>query len=550
MKAFKLIGLFMLLAPLAFSQQVPRDKVIVEIGTGTWCYYCPGAALGADDLVSNDHQVAIIEYHGGGVDNFINEYSTARIGYYGITGYPTAYFDGGNAVVGGNHTTSMYPTYLQKYNQRINVQSSFNLDMIGSRIGQNDFQVTVSIDKLDANAYSNLMMHFVVTESEIAQNWQGMTEVNFVERRMVPNQLGTNLDFSNSNHLEVNLLFSLEPSWVKEHCEIVVFLQNSTTKEIFQGTKRELTEFDVVNNYDAGIVKVTSPNAVCLNSFVPKINIGNFGLNDLTSLAIITQVNNEAPATYNWSGNIPFSEKATIELPEVTFTMQATNTFTVTASNPNGQPDQFPSNDVSISSMADAANVTSPVSLALKLDQNPGETTWTLLNSEGVPLYSGGPYDQANQFIIQTFEIPEMDCYTFIIYDSGGDGLLGAGMYKLAHNGSTIFTQGKDFGFEDQVQFGIGLTDVIEIKTEQAVLVSPNPIRDKAVVSFELTKSSTVQLSVFNTTGELIYETAERNFSAGNNSILFENKNLNAGNYYFQLTMGNQIITRKVVIMK
>ena len=347
MKTFKLFGLFMLLASVAFSQQVPRDKVIVEIGTGTWCYYCPGAALGADDLVANGHQVAIIEYHGGGVDNFINEYSTARIGYYGVTGYPTAYFDGGNAVVGGNHTTSMYPNYLQKYNQRINVQSSFNLDMIGSRIGQNDFQVTVSIDKLDANTYSNLKMHFVVTESEIALNWQGMSEVNFVERLMVPNHLGTNLDFSNGNQLEVNLLFSLEPSWVKEHCEIVVFLQNSATKEIFQGTKMDLAEFDVVNNFDAGIINVTSPNAVCLNSFVPKINIGNFGLNDLTSLEIITQVNNETPATYNWSGNIPFSEKAIIELPEVTFTMQAANTFTVTTANPNGQPDQFPTNDVS-----------------------------------------------------------------------------------------------------------------------------------------------------------------------------------------------------------
>ena len=38
-------------------------------------------------------------------------------------------------------------------------------------------------------------MHFVVTESEIPQNWQGMTEVNFVERLMVPNQLGTTLIF-------------------------------------------------------------------------------------------------------------------------------------------------------------------------------------------------------------------------------------------------------------------------------------------------------------------------------------------------------------------
>lgn len=36
MKSFKLLGLLMLLATVAFSQQVPRNKVVVEIGTGTW----------------------------------------------------------------------------------------------------------------------------------------------------------------------------------------------------------------------------------------------------------------------------------------------------------------------------------------------------------------------------------------------------------------------------------------------------------------------------------------------------------------------------------
>jgi hypothetical protein len=36
MKTFKLLGFLLLLATVAFSQQVPRNKVVVEIGTGTW----------------------------------------------------------------------------------------------------------------------------------------------------------------------------------------------------------------------------------------------------------------------------------------------------------------------------------------------------------------------------------------------------------------------------------------------------------------------------------------------------------------------------------
>ncbi|MCK5338370.1 MAG: thioredoxin family protein, partial [Bacteroidales bacterium] len=94
------------------SQQIARDKVVVEIGTGTWCPYCPGAAMGADDLVANGHDVAIIENHNG--DDYTNSASNARNSYYGISGYPTALFDGGSAYVGGSNGTSLYPQYLSR----------------------------------------------------------------------------------------------------------------------------------------------------------------------------------------------------------------------------------------------------------------------------------------------------------------------------------------------------------------------------------------------------------------------------------------------------
>ena len=243
-------------------------------------------------------------------------------------------------------------------------------------------------------------------------------------------------------------------------------------------------------------------------------------------------------------------ESEIVELPEITFTILSSNTFTVTCENPNGQPDQFPSNNTKVISIADAPNVTSPVSLALKLDGNPGETTWTLLNSDGIGLYSGGPYTQPNQFITQTFVLTNADCYTFIIYDSGGDGLTGAGMYKLAYNGSNIFAEGKAFGFEEQVQFGIGLTGIDEMNANQEFLISPNPIKDNAAVTFELNKNSIVNLSVYNSTSEKVFETEEKEFSAGKHTIVFENNNLSSGIYYFSLTIDGSLTTQKAVITK
>jgi len=59
-----------------------RDMVLVEIATGGWCTYCPGAALGADDLISNGCTVAIIENHNG--DPYAYTGSDARNTNYSI----------------------------------------------------------------------------------------------------------------------------------------------------------------------------------------------------------------------------------------------------------------------------------------------------------------------------------------------------------------------------------------------------------------------------------------------------------------------------------
>jgi hypothetical protein len=548
MKTIHLLGFLLFLALIGQGQQVARDKVVVEIGTGTWCYYCPGAALGADDLVSNGKEVAIVEYHGGGVDPYINEYSSARISYYGVTGYPTAYFDGGIAVVGGNHTTSMYSTYLQKYNQRINVPSSFSIDMTGSKVGSNDYQVVVNVEKVDAAVYDNLVMHFVLTESDIAYSWQGMTEVNFVERLMVPDQTGTDLDFSSTNSNQIFFLLSLDPAWVTENCELIAFVQNPATKEVYQGALRNLTEFDITYNLDASIVNTSVPHTICQDVISPKIKLGNFGQDNLTSVDIKMQVNNETITTFNWTGNLFFTQSTIVQLPDVTFTTLEENNFLIWLENPNGQTDQFTANDTRLLNLGDAPAVVSPVSLALKLDDNPGETTWTLLNSEGTPLYSGGPYTQPNQFVVQSFVLNETDCYTFIISDAGGDGLTGLGMYKLAHQGSIIFAEGKTFGFEDQIEFGIGLTGIEMNSISKSIEIYPNPMSDQTTVSFSLDQAQTVEFRLFNSLGSVVYQSGSMEYSAGKHNFVVGSTGLNSGIYFLETKIGSGSYKQKLVI--
>jgi len=213
-----------------------REMVVLEIGTGTWCTYCPGSQMGADDLVTNGCTVAVVEYHNG--DSFTNSYSNARNTYYGINGFPTAVFDGVQYFVGGDHNISMYPEYLPIYEGRKALMSAFSVDIFGTNSGL-DYNVVVKLNRLAAipPTWNNLVVHFTVTESDIPFSWQGQTEVDYAERLMVPNELGTSVDLINNTQIDIPLSFTMDASWVIAKCQLAAFIQNLDTKEILQGDK-------------------------------------------------------------------------------------------------------------------------------------------------------------------------------------------------------------------------------------------------------------------------------------------------------------------------
>lgn len=217
----------------------PRQKVILEIGTGTWCQYCPGAAMGADDLHNNGQQVGIIEYHNG--DSYVTPTGTARISYYNVSGFPTSIFDGTSAVVGGSNTQSMYSTFLPIYNQKIAQKSPFVIEFDGSMDG-NTMNVTVNVTRSGRFLNPNTVLHFAITESDIAQNWHGQTQVDFVERAMVPNANGTAIDLVNNETVSVELTKEFASTWNQDHIEIVAFIQDPSSKVIYQGHMVHLSE--------------------------------------------------------------------------------------------------------------------------------------------------------------------------------------------------------------------------------------------------------------------------------------------------------------------
>ncbi|HNQ43209.1 MAG TPA: hypothetical protein PKI59_02215, partial [Candidatus Cloacimonadota bacterium] len=194
-----------------------KQNVLLEIATGTWCQYCPGAAMAADQFVNFGYNVAVIENHQGSgstSDPFENVYSAGRNAYYGVTGFPTAFFDGIVSMIGGA-TTNMIGYYMPKYNQRSLIRTPLLLDIYGEAQDRDTYDVFVRINKLAQVATPNTVLHFTVTESNITYAWQGQNHLNFVNRLMLPGLAGTPLALDTMANGEHDITYTLtpDPAW-------------------------------------------------------------------------------------------------------------------------------------------------------------------------------------------------------------------------------------------------------------------------------------------------------------------------------------------------
>jgi PKD repeat protein len=213
--------------------------VVMEITTSIQCTYCPGAAMGADDLLEHGCLVAVMEDHnlGQGSDPYANNYSIARSNFYNYTGNPTAVFDGVLRYVGGSHTASMYNYYLPKYNQRIAIPSNVKMAMTVTNTNLH-YTATITLTKVGDLPADPKHLEFSVTQSHISQAWEGQTILNYVNRLMVPDENGTIVDFSSGDVQTVTLEFDMDSAWPLEDCEFIAFLQDWTSKECLNGFKR------------------------------------------------------------------------------------------------------------------------------------------------------------------------------------------------------------------------------------------------------------------------------------------------------------------------
>ena len=160
--------------------------------------------------------ISVINYHLN--DPFANQYANQRASFYNMQTVPFPLI-GGQEVIPGD-----YDSYIAAYNLSLNSPSSFILSA-GGYFVDDTLVLTINIDKIAEYESDTLSLLIAFTESDIAFQWHGQSEVNDVERIMAPNAAGNDLDFSSSNSIELEERILFDRNWDPAHMDkFVVFL--------------------------------------------------------------------------------------------------------------------------------------------------------------------------------------------------------------------------------------------------------------------------------------------------------------------------------------
>lgn len=302
-----------------------RNLVVFEMFTSVNCVYCPYAAQAIDMLEAEGLDVAIIEYHGDGLgaDPYTIAETTTRDAFYFALypdddplvtsyGYPTTIFNGTDAQIGAiTNVADQNSVYDYYYEEQIDIPSVYDISSWIEPVSTDPYLFNVHIDVEETFPYfsDETRLMITLTETNIPESWQGgLTEVNFVARDMYPDGNGTVLDFSTETTYSTVVPITIDPTWVVDNCEVVIYVQNMVTGHIQQAKKHGLFTFvnsEIEKTFETTIYP--NPAADIINVFasekIENVEVLNMAGQVITSLSnntdtISIDVNDFASGVY------------------------------------------------------------------------------------------------------------------------------------------------------------------------------------------------------------------------------------------------------------
>jgi hypothetical protein len=557
MKEFlSLLSVFVFLSNFGFGQS--QRLVLIEEATNASCGPCAVYNPAFDALISqNRDKVTAIKYHWyfPGYDPMYNHNQSenlARVSYYGISGVPTAVIDG-NSFQGSPSQVNQ-----SKIDNAYAVPSPFNIYVHHQLSNNEDTIFTTTLIEATDDVSGSLYAHVAVIEKHIhfnsAPGSNGEKDFYDVMKKMLPGSNGTAIP----NIMGPGDYVILEYSWPLANVYdinelgVVSFVQNNSGKNVKQAANSTTEAIIPLYETDVEIVSVSNLTSTnCSGVLTPHLKIRNNGSNELSSFQIDYSVNGGEPQTYFWSGNLSFLEKDFIELPEINFTVEENNELILIASNTNNTEDDYMPNNMLHFNFEQAPILSGEVNLILLLDDKPEETTWEVINSNGQVIQEGGPYSDPGGFVSVPIEIVSNDCFEFIIYDAGGDGICcenGTGQYALVYNGNEPVFEGGRFSDSERNGFSYDIVGMNEQPILNEVIVFPNPVSDILKVTLNLTEQSEITFEILNLVGKTIYSNNRGISKKGIVTFDLNIEHISSGSYILKIKADNAAQMEKLIV--
>ncbi len=477
-----------------------------------------------------------------------------RIGYYGFNYVPSCVLDG-NAYAGV--PASLTQTMI---NNQYAIPSPFELYINHTISPGNDSIYVTMLGKCTQAVSGQLVAHAVILEKHIHYNnapgTNGEKDFYNVMRKMLPSHNGSTLasSFEPGDYFIIQQAWKLASITSMSELSVTGFIQNKQTKAAHQAAITSATPITGVYANDVEVSTLIGMlPTYCVSSLSPTVKIRNNGTEPLTSLTFHYMVNNGTPATHQWTGNLGFLETETIQLPSFNYSLANSNVLTVYTDGTNAVGDNYTKNDTIRHNFNASMQTGSTLTLNIKTDNYPEETTWIISDNLGNTLASGGPYTQATHLYTESIPLGFGTCYQFTIFDASGNGICcgtasGFGYYQLKSGNMTIRT-GTDFGSKESTQFyspsGVGMVENLNPFT---LSVYPNPVSGLATIKFENTKPEIIEINVFNLQGSVARKFQAQEYPAGKNEIMLDCTHLVPGIYNIQFKAGDRIFNQKLTV--
>lgn len=227
---------------------VVRRMVLAEVITSANCTPCGPANEYLHTQTSTAAyagRLAVIKYHAPiprSTDRLWKESQTwgrPRMTYLFA---PVAFELGNapNAWINGTLIGSVAQNWVAQIDQDLTLAPDAKIELT-KVVNGSTITLTIKATGLMASAMTDLRLHTVVTESDIEYNDGNSENIHYdVMRTMLPDAAGEQITLAKGETKTFTRQITIDPTWVQNNCDVVVFIQSNTSKYVLQAAQTSL----------------------------------------------------------------------------------------------------------------------------------------------------------------------------------------------------------------------------------------------------------------------------------------------------------------------